>query len=173
MEWARLRTSTLAQSGASFPSYSSDVMATWTEIALLVFLVIAVAAAILLSGCTSDSQQADNQQAGSLGSGQGGANADAQAAAPAGWQGQPGNFTRGGQFGNLTAEQRQQMAAQRMQQAAAACEGKNDGDSCAMQGQRGNSAGTCKTLNETLSCMGAGGIRGGNHTGMPRAPGDQ
>lgn len=63
----------------------------------------------------------------------------------------------GGQFGNMTAEQRQQMINTMMQQQTAACQDKSEGDACVMQGSRGGQNGTCKTYNETLRCSFQGG----------------
>ncbi len=57
-----------------------------------------------------------------------------------------GNHSRSGGFANLTSEQRQQFEAQRLQQALAACSGKNEGDACTFQSQFGNQT---RTLNGT------------------------
>jgi predicted small secreted protein len=124
---------------------------------LALLMVILVLGSMMLSGCASDNgQPSDVQGAG--------------ASQPAG-QGRfgPGmgrNFT-----GNLTDAQRQQLFEQRMQQAIAACNGKADGDACALQSQRENFTGNCRSLNNTLSCSGGmgsngmgGGFRGRNRT---------
>ncbi|MGC8851463.1 MAG: hypothetical protein ACP5O3_04580 [Candidatus Micrarchaeia archaeon] len=73
----------------------------------------------------------------------------------------PRNFT------NLTDAQRQQFLEERMQ----ACNGKAEGDSCALQDARGNAVGACSSLNGTLECVVARGNFNGtgfNQTRLPR-----
>jgi hypothetical protein len=58
---------------------------------------------------------------------------------------------------NISAEQRQQMTQQRLQQSTTACNGKSDGDSCTISSQRGDQTGTCRTQNNEFICnIGAG-----------------
>lgn len=61
---------------------------------------------------------------------------------------------------NLTAEQRQQLVNERLQQAENACQGKAEGDACSIQSPRGSRAGTCKTQQDKLLC--STGFRGQN-----------
>ena len=53
---------------------------------------------------------------------------------------------------NLTEEERQQMMQQRLEEERTACEGKAEGDQCTLTNPRGDMAGSCSTLNETLVC---------------------
>ncbi|VVC02178.1 Uncharacterised protein [uncultured archaeon] len=124
------------------------------QLSLIALLVLLMAAVVMLAGCTSSGQE-QNAQQGSPPSGNG------RQANP----NRPyfGNRTGGpgGNIGNLTDAQRQQLFQQRMQQAVAACEGKTAGESCALQNARGNMTGTCQSQNSTLLCMGGFGGRSG------------
>jgi len=92
-------------------------------------VLLALAAAVVLCGCTAtdNSVQQNASDNSSLA---------------------PGHGMR-----NFTDAQRQQMFQDRIQQAAAACEGKLENDSCETQGSRGNTNGTCRDRNGTLSCL--------------------
>lgn len=126
------------------------------KLSLIALLVILMAALVMLFGCTSSGQPQAGPQDGDQPQQQGGA----------GYQG--GNdrgFGNRSNFGNLTAEQRQQMFGQRLKEAAAACDGKTAGDSCVMQSPRGNRTSTCENQNGTLMCAGGFGRGGfGNRT---------
>jgi hypothetical protein len=58
----------------------------------------------------------------------------------------------GSRFGNLTSEQRQQIAAAM----SAACEGKAAGDACTAQTPMGERNGTCMERNSTIICRTGG-----------------
>ena len=139
-------------------------MEKWTELLFLIILVLAVVSVILASGCTSSSQPSDN------GGGQAAAQPPNSGQQDGGQQpsgyGNTGPSGQGfgprGNYSNITGAQRQQMEAERMQQAAAACGGMSEGDSCTTQPMRGNRTGTCTSQNGTLYCMTAG---FGNFTG--------
>ena len=121
------------------------------KIILILALVALFVAFVLLYGCVSTGNEGSPQQSGDFGGG----------APPKGTPYGP-NFTgmRGGNrtgFGrnlaNLTDEQKQQMIAQRMNAATAACDGLEGGSACAMQGgPGGNITGTCQEQNGTLAC---------------------
>lgn len=119
------------------------------SVRLSLLAVVLLAGAVALSGCVSSGQPADS------GSGEGVRQAGA------------GNRMGFGPGGNLTPEQRQQMFEERTRLAAEACKGKAEGDSCAMQDQRGNTTGACATRNGTLAC----GFGNGTWQGRPNRPG--
>jgi hypothetical protein len=125
------------------------------EIALIIALALLMALVVLLSGCTSNSNQQQDAFAAGNGSN------------PPGAPPFDANFRGGNRsnFGNLTSEQRQQMMEEMAQQAISACKGKSEGDACAMNSPRGNTTGTCTTRNETLSC--GFGNMGGQGTRQP------
>jgi hypothetical protein len=103
--------------------------------------LIALVFLVLLAGCSS--QQAAPQQRG------------------------PGGRGRG--FGNMTDEQRQQMA----QVMTSACNGKTVGDACVIPSPRGERNGTCEQRNETLWCAGMrqnGGQYPGQNQNWQRPP---
>ena len=65
----------------------------------------------------------------------------------------PGFGANRRQLENLTDEQRQQMIEQRTQMMQAACKGKNINEPCEMQSQRGQRAGTCKSMDDKIICV--------------------
>jgi len=103
------------------------------EMPVVTLAIILILAAAMFSGCVSDSQGLANQQGGS---------------ASHAFGNRTGMRNGNGSFGNMTDEQRQQMA----QQAAAACDGKAAGDSCAISFGRMNATAVCVARNSSLVC---------------------
>ncbi len=123
-------------------------------ILLALLLLLALLFIVMLAGCTATEGDSGNS-------------AVQPQTGPQQPRQQAGNFgygNRTGRFGNLTAEQRQQMFEQRMRMAAAACQNLSEGDSCLLPAQRGNTSGTCNTYNGTLICRGNF-TGGGNYSG--------
>jgi hypothetical protein len=129
-----------------------------------VFALALIAGVILLAGCVESGQSANDQNAG--GPQMNGSSGNYSRGS---WQGTPsnhswpgprmngsgGNYSRGpwqNRSGNLTEEQMQQMIEQMRRAAADACNGRAEGDSCAMQTPRGNATGTCSAQNYSLVC---------------------
>jgi hypothetical protein len=54
---------------------------------------------------------------------------------------------------NIADAQREEMVMARQKNAEIACSGKAENDACIMQNSRGNMSGTCKTRNDTISCI--------------------
>ena len=98
----------------------------------MLLIIVSLVSIIIISGCTSSDRETAPIQG----------NGDYQ----------NNNRQRAGNFGNLSEEQRQQFIEQRMQMMMAACQDKKDGDSCALQNQRGQRAGTCKAQQGKLMC---------------------
>ncbi len=63
-----------------------------------------------------------------------------------------GRGDRNRSFGNMTQEQRQAFAGQRIQQSISACEGKSENVGCFIESPMGIRNGTCRLLNGTLAC---------------------
>jgi hypothetical protein len=131
----------------------------WMEISLIIALALSIACIMMLAGCTaSDSGQAVAGNAGGI--------AQDDRGNGAVWGNRSGMMQNGsrqpGMRGNITDAQRQQM----MQEGAAACDGKSEGDACAVQnafgGAQGGMNGTCLGRDGNLTCMppGAGGQQG-------------
>ncbi len=131
------------------------------EIALIISLALLMTLAVVLSGCTSSENSNPQQDAIATGTGNPGASQDLYVAGNGNSPNSAPVFDanrtgfRGGNrsnFGNLSAEQRQQMMERRVQQAISSCTGKSEGSSCTFENQRGNATGTCTTRNESLAC---------------------
>ena len=113
-----------------------------TKLNVVPIIAVVLIASIFIMGCTSQGDQ------GQPATGPGG-----NGSFGPGFGGMGGGFRNGtGGFGNLTPEQRQQMMAQRQQQAMDACNGKAQGDSCGISFGNRTTSGTCKTVNATLEC---------------------
>ena len=97
----------------------------------LLLMLVLTASLALLSGCTSNDQTPASQQGGTA------------------YRVGAGNGSGQGMPRNLTDAQRQQF----LQEMVQACQNKAEGDSCALQTPMGGRTGTCKTMNETLSCV--------------------
>jgi hypothetical protein len=63
------------------------------------------------------------------------------------------------QMTNITDAQRQDMVQARQEQMTAACQGKAEGDSCAIQSLRGDITGSCKIMQNQTICLSAQGDR--------------
>ncbi|MFH0971398.1 MAG: hypothetical protein V1835_02415 [Candidatus Micrarchaeota archaeon] len=108
---------------------------------VLYVMLIALFAAVFMMGCTSENQgDRDNPDFQGRQFGRGGNFP------------RDGNFSGNRTFGNMTEEQRQQMMQQRQQEIINACKGRAEGDICTITNPRGNTEGTCKTLNNQLLC---------------------
>gem|GEM_PF-3417745 len=120
----------------------------------ILLVAVLIVGTLLVSGCTGDQgnatqQQDGTNQAAATAQGNGQPQDGTGAAAPQmGGRGQQGYGNRPG-FGNLTAEQRQQI----FQAMAAACQGLSAGDSCTAQTPMGSRNGTCFDRNSTLTCI--------------------
>ena len=114
-----------------------------TKLNVVPIIAAVLIASILIMGCTAQGGQGQ-PTAGPQGNGSFGP----------GFGGRGGGFRNGtGGYGNLTPEQRQQMMAQRQQQAMDACNGKAQGDSCDISFGNRTTSGTCDTGNSTaLEC---------------------
>jgi hypothetical protein len=127
---------------------------------LAISLVLLAVFSLIFLGCSSNNPGAPGNQAGN--------NNPRGNYSQRQYPGRNGNFT--GAMGNLTAEQRQALMEQRLNESISACQNLAAGDNCTITSQRGAAQGTCQLRNETLMCnAGMGGRR--PPTGQPGSAG--
>ncbi len=110
-------------------------------------IFILLICAITISGCTqgSGSTSADNEISGGFSQSHDRNSTDNSF-----------NGTRNqwaGRTGNLSAEARQKLFEEREKKAIDACLGKNPDDDCQLDTQRGDTKGTCKSMDDHLTCI--------------------